>query len=241
MKRANDLTGQRFGRWTVIKYHGKDIRGRTTWACICDCGEHSVVRRDLLTRGLSKSCGCLSRELKAKRLLKHGYCVNKQNNGNPTYVSWKSMKQRCYNTNADQYPDYGGRGIRVCDRWRYSFENFLADMGERPLGTTIDRINNNGDYEPGNCRWVNLSIQNKNKRKDNTRRAVGGVSRYKGVTKHYNKWQSSCTVQGKRFYLGVYDSEVQAAAAYDMFAKTNCGERAWLNSDHFPECALLNY
>lgn len=145
------------------------------------------------------------------------------------------MKQRCYDPNKDNYADYGGRGITVCERWKDSFENFLQDMGERPPRTTIDRADHDGDYVPDNCRWATLSTQNQNKRVDNTRRAIGGASRYKGVSKHNKNWQARCGLRGRYYHLGTFETEIQAALAYDEFAKENCGDRAWLNGDYFPE------
>lgn len=236
MSKVKDLTGQNFGRLLVVESGGRNKQGRALWKCKCECGNDTLIRTDVLTRGLSNSCGCLAREITKTRFTNHGKTVNGNKNGNQTYVSWKCMKQRCCDPNTDQYQDYGGRGISVCDRWVNSFENFLSDMGERPVGTTIDRINVNGDYAPGNCRWATLSTQNKNKRKDNTRKALGGASKYKGVSRHGRKWQTACTVRGKKKYLGAFDTEIQAAIAYDKFAKENCGDRAWLNSNHYVEC-----
>lgn len=164
MPKKIDLTGERFGRWKVISLSGID-RGRKHWKCQCDCGAEKIVRGDVLTRGISMSCGCLAKEINVQIRLKHGYCINQNHNGNSTYVSWKSMKQRCYNPNTDQYHRYGALGVHVCDRWLDSFENFVADMGERPQGTTLDRINPYGNYEPNNCRWADAYVQNNNQRR----------------------------------------------------------------------------
>ena len=236
MKNKKDLTGLSFCRWTVISFNGLDQRGRSTWLCECNCGTRRVVRNDLLTRGVSKSCGCLAKELNAVRNVKHGHCTNNRHNGNSTYVSWKGMKQRCYNPNSDQYEHYGAIGIKVCDRWINSFINFIDDMGERPPGTTIDRINPYGNYEPNNCRWADISTQNKNKRLTNQRGPKGGSSKYKGVTKRTNgKWQASCTINGRHKYLGTFKDEKEAAIAYDSFNIILYGERAWLNQTHFAE------
>lgn len=235
---ASDLSGKTFGRWSVLRLDSRGKRGRAFWKCRCECGEIRLVRHDALTRSVSNSCGCLSRELSAERATTHGLCVNNNTNGNRTYVSWKSMKQRCYDPNKDNYADYGGRGIRVCERWRDNFENFLSDMGERPPGTTIDRFNSDGDYKPSNCRWADLSTQNKNKRSHATRRSLGGSSKYKGVSKHNKNWQAQCGLRGKYHYLGTFKIEIQAAIAYDEFAAKNCGTRAWLNREHFPEIKM---
>lgn len=165
MGKRKELAGQRFGKLVVVKSTGKNTAGRYLWECICDCGKHIVLRSDLLRRGISDNCGCLTKEKMSRWGLKHGKTINGNPNGNTTYVSWKGMKQRCCNPNSDQYHYYGARGVTVCDRWINSFENFLEDMGERPEGLTLDRIDSNGNYEPGNCRWADYYIQNNNKRR----------------------------------------------------------------------------
>jgi hypothetical protein len=164
MRRAEDLTGKTFGRWQVIGQSEKDIRGRSTWKCVCECGTARTVRNDLLTRNISKSCGCLAAEFSAQRKTIHGHCADGNVNGNSTYVTWKSMKQRCINTtDKKKKKNYFDKGITICERWANSFENFLADMGERPDGKTLDRIDGKGNYEPSNCRWADWLEQNTNK------------------------------------------------------------------------------
>lgn len=129
----------------------------------CDCGKIFLAYPYDVKRGFVKSCGCL--RIKTTRLLGeknvvHGYARGKKT---PTYISWRAMVQRCTDPRTIGWKNYGGRGIKVCDRWR-SFENFLKDMGNRPQGTWIDRINNEGNYEPGNCRWVTPKSQAQNRR-----------------------------------------------------------------------------
>jgi len=139
--------GDVFGRLTVLEV-GEPVRHQlhlTPCRCICLCGTERMFRRSNLLHG-SQSCGCLRMERARAKSIKHGYARSK------TYRAWEHMIGRCYRPNTPSYPRYGGRGITVCDSWR-SFPNFLADMGEAPAGLEIDRINNDGNYEPGNCRW----------------------------------------------------------------------------------------
>lgn len=151
-----DLTGQRFGMLTVLESAGKANK-QSIWKCKCDCGQLSIKRVGNLRHGRTNSCGCLRKTTTAKLKVKHGMY------GTPTYSSWSSMLTRCNNPRNHKYPDYGGRGIVVCKEW-YDFPAFFSDMGTRPEGTTLGRIDNNGNYEPGNCEWQSDSVQARNKR-----------------------------------------------------------------------------
>lgn len=152
--------GTRFARWVVLEeVVVPDRIERYRYRCRCDCGTEKLVRGYNLRRGESLSCGCLIRDTAPS--LRHGYARKGQ--VRPEYRAWQHMLRRCTDTENPSYPAYGGRGIRVCERWR-SFENFLSDMGPRPAGCSLDRINNDGNYEPSNCRWATIEVQMNNTR-----------------------------------------------------------------------------
>ena len=189
------------GRLTVLHISGKSKNGSNIWKCLCKCGGTIDVISSSLNSGLTQSCGCLYDEIKGKQRLTHG------KSNDPTYNSWLAMKQRCYYSKHEYFSLYGGRGIKVCDRWINSFENFLEDMGEKPENLTLDRKDVNGDYCKENCRWVSNSLQgyNTNKHSNNTSGRTG-VSFHKAS----GKWQASLGFENKSIYLGLFETYEEA-------------------------------
>lgn len=161
--RTIDLTGRRFGRLVAQAKEGLATDDEARWRCLCDCGNETCVRSSSLRNGTTQSCGCLRRELLSTRPLKHGQA--RHGRLTSEYDAWHAMKQRCLNPNHAAYANYGGRGITVCQQWLESFEVFFADVGLKPdPELTLDRIDNDGSYEPGNVRWATRSQQNSNQR-----------------------------------------------------------------------------
>ena len=154
----HNLTGKRFGKWTVISLVSHI--GKAKWNCICDCGRSGQILSNSLLRGRSLSCKHCVNYSHIHKIHGHTSRSSKPTN---TYISWDCMIQRCTNTNNVAYHNYGGRGITICDEW-LDFKNFLRDMGERPSGKTLDRIDNNKGYDITNCRWATKSEQELNKR-----------------------------------------------------------------------------
>lgn len=176
MPQLRDLIGMRYGRLQVIERaenHGK----RVMWRCLCECGKEVTTRGENLTTGRTQSCGCYNRERSSLRHTTHGGTKTRM------HREWAKIKQRCSNPNNDRWADYGGRGIEVCPEWRYSFEAFrdwaLANGYRDDL--TIDRIDVNGNYEPGNCRWITNKEQQHNRRNNH-------YITYNGETHTITEW-----------------------------------------------------
>lgn len=204
-KKFKNLLDERYQRLLVESYAGTRMKpsGQVyhIWNCICDCGNTSQVATYSLTKGLSKSCGCLSAELAANRETVHGMSKT------PTHMSWVSCTQRCYGKNSTSYPDYGGVGITVCNRWLEpqgkGFINFLEDMGERPDGCTLNRMGGAKHYSKETCEWADLSVQafDQKLRSDN-KTGITGVYWYKSRSKYV----ATISLKGKTIHLGYSES-----------------------------------
>lgn len=156
----HDLILQTFGRLKVVKFNGSRKVGNKTkafWDCICICGKSNIVEASNLKSGHTKSCGCLAIEMCGEKTFKHGLTNTTE------FHSWSHAKGRCYNIRNYKYKNYGGRGIKMCDKWKNNFMEFYKDMGKKPEGKTLERINVNGDYEPSNCKWATHIEQGNNK------------------------------------------------------------------------------
>lgn len=157
-----EMIGRRFGRLVVLfECPARNVRGHILYVCQCDCGVSKEILGASLRSGRTTSCGCVHRDA----VVKHGL------DGTPIHRVWLSMRSRCSDQNAPHYFRYGGRGISVCQRWS-EFSNFLEDMGDRPEGMSLDRIDTNGNYEPSNCRWADAKTQ-ANNRRNNIRVRIG--------------------------------------------------------------------
>lgn len=152
--------GQRFHRLTLLH----TVRGTGRWSCRCDCGNLTEQYPNAMRRGDIKSCGCFNRDNAPFRKRTHGGASHNLAKKSPEYRSWRNARARCYDPKNAYFAQYGARGIAMCDQWRHDFAAFLADMGPRPNGTSLDRIDNDRGYEPGNCRWATTRVQAINKR-----------------------------------------------------------------------------
>lgn len=190
MYKVLDLLGRRFGKLVVVGTATRGKSNKVRWLCVCDCGEEAVVLSNYLRRGDTKSCGCIAPQR----------CKTKGASSLPEYKSWQGMKSRCYRIKNTKYKSYGGRGISVCPEWVDSFDRFYEDMGKKPTPLhTIDRIDNDGDYTPDNCRWATRREQSRNTQRSR-------FLDYNGVKKNMEDWADEAGLTSgtlsKRLKLG---------------------------------------
>lgn len=189
--KALNLVGRTFGRLIVLKRSENRPGDNSRWLCRCYCGIEKVFDSGNLLKGRSTSCGCLRKEKAKIQCVTHGHC--RRTGRSRTYSVYSNMISRCCCSTNSRYSDYGGRGINVCDRWRESFEAFLEDMGECPYGLTIERIDNNGNYSPENCRWATRKEQGRNKR-------TSRFLTYNGKTMTLIEWSEETNIPVKVIY-----------------------------------------
>lgn len=227
---TKDIRGRVFGKLTVISYSHVSKTGHTSWVCRCECGKTKIAKSKHLICGSTRSCGCLRSEIPGLKMEENGSFIHGDASGGKVsseYVSWAGMIQRCEYEGHNRFERYGGRGIIVCDRWRNSFQNFLSDMGRKPgKEYSLDRINNDGNYEPGNCRWATRSEQSKNRKfgwKPKHRRGQPCTSTHRGVywSSRKKRWLATIYVDGKPKYLGCSVREEEANSMVLNFLKQN--------------------
>lgn len=185
--KAVSVVGQKFGRLLVLEEfshrHHPDKPPIRKLRCRCECGTETTPSKQSVTAGVTLSCGCLAREINSARTKKHGMY------GTPEYLAWHSMIQRCENPKSPKWPRYGGRGITVCDEW-HDFANFFANMGARPEGGTLDRIDNEKGYSPDNCRWTTRTVQQNNTSRNR-------LVTFRGETKTISEWSKTLCIHYK--------------------------------------------
>ena len=199
MLKKIDLIGQKFGRLVVLEDVGENKHKQVIWKCQCQCEEGNIVtvRGNSLRSGNTKSCGCFNKEKAQEKATKHGQSKS------PIYRIWHSMLNRCYNPNNSSYHNYGGRGIKVCEKW-WNFETFYEDIGKyRPEGKSIERISNDSHYEINNCKWATVEEQSQNRR-------AKGYSQHKKT----GKYCSRVAINKKQIHLGCFDTPEEARKAY---------------------------
>ena len=213
-----DLSGKVFGRLAVIDIAAReDTHKQHAWNCVCECGNKVVVPGGNLRSGNTKSCGCLYKEMISETRTTHGM------SGTPQYQAWANAKDRTINRNNPEWPNYGGRGIKMCDEWLASPLTFCKDMNASwQPGLTLERKDVDGDYCPENCTWATESMQGHTKRKKQ-----GCSSKCKGVcfVKRVGKIMAKIVKDGKQKYLGYFTTELDAAKAYDNASEELYGDR----------------
>ena len=204
MRASVDLTGKKFNKLTALYYTGRFKGENPKWLCLCDCGKQKTILSASLISGSTGSCGCLRG-------------INNQS-GSRIHRIWGNIKQRCGNKNHNKYKYYGGRGIKLCEAWGSNFNVFFdwASANGYKSNLTIDRIDNDKNYQPDNCRWVTRTTQNRNRGKRENCSSV-----YIGVLKHKGKWRSYITVNKETINLGTYNTEPEAAKVRDNYIINN--------------------
>ena len=192
MPKRIDLTGQTFGRLTVVSFAGPDGAGRATWRCQCVCGGEKTAKAHELKRGNTASCGCLAQE--QRQAAAQSRCHDfSRTNWPRERRAWEGMLRRCTDPDWPQWPDYGGRGITVCDPWRSSFQAFAADLGRAPVGGTIERLDNTLGYSPENCRWATRKEQANNRRSNRW-------LTHQGRTQNVSQWAAELGIPRATLY-----------------------------------------
>lgn len=214
-----NFAGTKLGNLTAIRFSHRVRNSIAHWVFSCDCGVEKTIELSSVLRGHATSCGCQSRYLISQKNSKHGHAKSTGREPSSTYLTWSTMLQRCGTDPAYQT-------VNVCEEWK-EFEHFLRDMGERPDGKSIDRIDGSKGYCKANCRWATKSEQSQNRRKLKVK-----TSKYKGVSYHQKmkRWLANICIGGKNKYLKSYKTEEEAALAYNRAASEHYGEFAVLNT-----------
>lgn len=209
-----DLTNQRFGRLTAVSPVGKTRGGTMLWECVCDCGEKHIARSGGLRSGDVMSCGCLRRETTAKKSTVHGLRHTK------LYRVWRGMKERCLNENDKSFHNYGGRGIKICDEWLHDFQAFYdwAMANGYADGLSIDRIDNDWNYCPENCRWATRDEQNNNKR-------VSRMVTVNDETHTIGEWAKLTGINYHTLYCRAYRDEMRYERLISLIQSVEWGQR----------------
>lgn len=222
VKIAKNLEGKRFGEWAVLyRYDTPGEAGPVLWMCRCSCGTEKPVLAHNLTSGSSKSCPTCGHDKAVTARRSHGM------SGSPTYIVWSGMKARCLNPNNLAYPSYGGRGIRICDRWLESFENFLEDMGPRPPKATLERMDNDKGYSLDNCQWKSKKHQANNRRSNRLVTLPDGET----ITFTQACERHGITIKTLRYYTDLNNGDTSAGLKdalarkpYRIMVKTDSGQ-----------------